>query len=392
MHTSEIEAFVHDNFPEAHVKVQWIDDTSANVVFDSKDLAKEGLTKLVMSSVSVADVVASPQELRTAKALATRPQSMLIVRMAQAGDKKKKNAREASRYYLMNPDQDPTDRMRSEFANGRRRRDNGDYERRRFDDREHRRRRFKDDRNENSDFAASMYDDAPADNGPSRGRDLFADRSRRRSRSPMGRNSDEIDLSASDDDGRLVRKRKGYRDRDDKLPPYSKRDPAPYPKDNTGKELFGGSDRQEGGLHSDRIDTTPKPAERREANTKAAQRMKDHLMSANQTSPRGGHRRSRAMDAKNAEDLSERFGRKTSLSIDSTKSVGNSGLELFPSNGLSIKGSAGQSSGGLSIKGRADVKELFPDRYNSNKNAGRELFDQPVRERRLRQTARDLFD
>lgn len=110
-------------------------------------------------------------------------------------------------------------------------------------------------------------------------------------------------------------------------------------------------------------------------------------MSAAQTSPRGGHRRSRAMDAKIEEDLVERFGRK-SVSMDSTKS----GVELFPSNGISIKGSAnGGGSGGLSIKGRADqVKELFPNQYNSN--AGRELFDEPVRNRPTRRRAGDLFD
>lgn len=389
MHTTEIEAFVHDNFPDVDVRVQWIDDTSANVIFKSKDLAREGMTKFVLNPVTVEEIIANPLEVRTAKALATRPSSMLTVRIAQVGDRKKKNAREASRYYLMNPEQDPTDRMRNEFANGRRRRDNGEYERRRFDDREHRRRRNKPEGNDMNDFAASMYDDAPEPTA--RGRDLFAGRSRRRSASPGTRNSDEIDLSASDDDGRLVRKRRNYRDRSERLPAYTQRDPAPFPRNNSGKELFGGPDRPEGGLHSDRMDT-PKAPESREANVQAAKRMRDHLMSAAQTSPRAGHRRSRAMDAKNAEDLSERFARKSSLSIDSTKSMGNTGVELFPSNGLSIKGSAGQGSGGISIKGRAEVKELFPDRYNANKNAGRELFDEPVRERRVRQTARDLFD
>ena len=115
------------------------------------------------------------------------------------------------------------------------------------------------------------------------------------------------------------------------------------------------------------------------------------------------------MDAKNAEDLSERFARK-SISIDSTTSfknggVQNSGVELFPSNGnggcLSIKGAAAdggfsiKGSGGLSIKGRAEVKELFPAQYQrgtAGKNEGKELFDQPVREKRVRRRAGDLFD
>ena len=114
------------------------------------------------------------------------------------------------------------------------------------------------------------------------------------------------------------------------------------------------------------------------------------------------------MDAKNAEDLSERFARK-SISIDETKSnrngAGNAGVELFPSNGgdgLSIKGAseglAIKGSGGLSIKGRAlEVKELFPNQYQKGgrgggSNTGKELFDEPVREKRVRRRAGDLFD
>lgn len=70
--------------------------------------------------------------------------------------------------------------------------------------------------------------------------------------------------------------------------------------------------------------------------------------------------------------------------------------------GFSIKGSA--NSQGFSIKGRAgDVRELFPDRFATGGsgaggggrggNAGKELFDQPVRSvRGSRKTAGDLFD
>ena len=113
------------------------------------------------------------------------------------------------------------------------------------------------------------------------------------------------------------------------------------------------------------------------------------------------------MDAKNAEDLAERFARK-SISIDETKSARNgsfnTGVELFPSNGgggLSIKGASDgltiKGSGGLSIKGIAlEVKELFPNQYQRGglgaRNEGKELFDEPVREKRVRRRAGDLFD
>lgn len=388
MHTNDILGFVNGSLPGADAHVQWVDDTSANIVFKTKELAREAILSLVQEPTSSEAINAAPFEFRTAKALASRPSSILTIRVAQAGDRKRKNAREASRYYLMHPEEDPTERMRREFANGRRRRDNGEYERRRFDDREHRRRKHGDAGDAMNDFSANMYDDAPQPerNGRGRDEDLFPDRSRKRSASPGTRNGDEINISDSDQEGRLVRRRKGYRDRTERPPPYSRRDPAPFPRNNEGKELFGGSARPEGGLHSDRMEAPTRPAapDNREANVAVARKMRDHLMSA-QTSPRAGHRRSRAMDAKNEEDLIERFGRK-SVSMDSTKSS----MDLFPSNGINIKGTA-NGSGGLSIKGRADqVKELFPERYSNN--AGRELFDEPVRARPARRRAGDLFD
>ncbi|KAK6366284.1 hypothetical protein LTS17_010790 [Exophiala oligosperma] len=432
MHTNDILGFVHDHFSEVgdNVHVQWVDDTSANLCFKDNDTAKLAQLAFVATPITEEQLINAPFELRAAKPLASRPASMLVVRVAQQGDRKKKNAREASRYYLLHPDQDPTERMRREFADSRV--EAGDYRRRRFDDREmHRRRRGNNGDDGREEFSANMYDDAPATDTETaaRGRDLFSRvaKGRRRSASPSRRtrNSDEIDISDSEDDGR--NRRRGYRDRNDR-----------NPRSNAGKELFGSaSERKGGGLHSDRIDVYPNkasdsdaamsiepnsassssrpandPANSR-ANAAAAKRLKADLLSAAQTSPRSNHRRSHAMDAKNEEDLAQRFARK-SISIDSTKSfkngggLANTGVELFPSNGngggMSIKGSAGgdgggggfsiKGSGGLSIKGRAEAKELFPNQYQreSGRNEGKELFDQPVREKRIRRRAGDLFD
>ncbi|KIW87649.1 uncharacterized protein Z519_11623 [Cladophialophora bantiana CBS 173.52] len=429
MHTNDILAFVHDHFSEVgdDVHVQWIDDTSANICFSDNDTAKRAHLAFLAAPITVEELTNNPFELRAAKQLASRPGSMLVVRVSRQGDRKKKGARDASRYYLMHPDQDPTERMRKEFENSR-----GDYRRRRFDDRELHRRRRDNDRANGDDaggFSANMYDDAPTTDtevNKARGRDLFsrATKGRRRSASPgvRTRGSDEIDISDSDDDGRT--RRRGYRDRSDRF------------RSNAGKELFAStaSDTKVGGLRSDRLELFPNkasdvdtsmstdlaPAPLRStsdaasirANTAAAMRLKADLLSAAQTSPRSNHRRSHAMDAKNEENLAERFARK-SISIDSTKSMRNGasnvGVELFPSSGgnasgLSIKGSsesggAGgfsiKGSGGLSIKGRAlEVKELFPNQYNrtSGRNEGKELFDEPVREKRVRRRAGDLFD
>ncbi|KAK4936044.1 hypothetical protein LTR10_022994 [Elasticomyces elasticus] len=417
-HTNDILGFVHDHFSDVgdDVHVQWVDDTSANICFKDNGKAKQAQLAFLANPITEEELTNMPFELRSTKPLASRPGSMLVVRVAQQGDRKKKNARDASRYYLLHPDQDPTERMRSEFANSR-----GDYRRRRFDDRElYRRRRDNDAGADPTDFSANMYDDAPAATTDTetagRGRDLFSrvtkGRGRGRSASPSRRtrNSDEIDIS--DSEGETNSRLRGYRDRNDRGGTRS----------NAGKELFSsGSNRKGGGgLHSDKIDLFPSkfsdgdtsmavepanagsrpfsdPANSR-ANAAAAKRLKADLLSAAQTSPRSHHRRSHAMDAKNAEDLSERFGRK-SISIDSTKSFTNgtnSGVELFPSDangggggGLSIKG-----SGGLSIKGRAQVKELFPNQYErgSRNDKKADLFDAPVRENRVRRRAGDLFD
>jgi hypothetical protein len=405
-HTNDIRAFASDHFAECDpAHIQWIDDTSANIIYPTKDFALRALLSFTVTPTTAETIHNAPLELRPAKQLASRPTARLEVRVATVGDKKKKNAAESSRFYLLHPEHDPAER--------------GDYKRRKYDDREHRRRRDGDNhRDPGNDFSASMYDDAPATNGdaPSsaRGRDLFSrvsgpDRrrtARRRSASPgrstSAANSDEIEVEVSDEEGDARARRKprrdNYRERDP--PPYSRRDPAPFPKDNVGKELFGfpkNTRSRGGGLVSDKLELKPSPtitsSRKVDQNSSAANRLRADLQAA-QTSPgRGSHRRSHAMDAKNAEDLTERFGRK-SLSMDSTGK-----LELFPhmasGGGLNIRGSAEQQgisikgAGGFSIKGRAaEPKELFPDQYGKA-NAGKELFDQPVRDKRVRARADD---
>jgi hypothetical protein len=414
------------------VHVQWIDDSTANIVFKDNSMAKHAHAAFLSTPISIDELTNNPFEVRAAKQLASRPSSVLSVRVAQQGDRKRKGAREASRYYLMHPDQDPTERMRQEFENTR-----GDYRRRRFDDRELYRRSGRGGRgyqdpsggaDPTDNFSANMYDDAPAtdpeNNDRGRGRDLFSrvTKGRRRSASPgtRTRNSDEIEISDSDDG---LGRRRNYRDR------------APPRETNKGKELFSSttSPKAGGGLRSDRLElfhsktsdadtsmsTDPSPLRppidmaNNRANAAAAKRLKADLLSAAQTSPRSHHRRSHAMDAKNEEDLAERFARK-SISIDSTKSNNNNrnggasnvGVELFPSSnggGLSIKGASDglaiKGTGGLSIKGRAlEPKELFPNQYRhgasggGGRNEGKELFDEPVREKRQRRRAGDLFD
>ena len=414
-HTSDIITFANDHFPEhdpAHV--QWIDDTSANIVYSSPSIAQQALLSFSQTSITAEDVSNSPFDLRSAKTLSTRPASTLQVRVAKMGDRKKKGAKDASRYYLLNPDQDPRERMRKEFeANGHTRRggEHGDYQRRRYDDREHRRRRDNDAANggdTNGDFSASMYDDAPtpvegAEPSTARGRDLFARtnsrRHRNRSASP-GRSATNSDsLHASDDEDVQSRRRAhNSRFRDRSPPPrYTKRDPHPFPPNNASKELFPTSEDKitktngEGTLHSDHIELfSSSTTSRNDANNATARRMKADLLS----SPRSQtHRRSNAMDAANDEDLAERFGRK---SLSEQAKGSNAGKELLDS-GLSIRGAAMdqglsiKGSGGLSIKGAAaNTRELFPNLYQKGVNEGKELFSDKIREKGRRIRADDF--
>jgi len=410
MSDSDIKTYANDYYPSEGDRrkepyIQWIDDTSVNLVYKSSEHARGAMLGFVASPIDSDEIQNNPLELRTAKPLITKPAFTLSVRIAVVGDKKKKDARHASRYYLFHPEADPTERTRREFAASRPGRgENGDYRRRRFDDREHRRRRHDDDSGKaTNDFEASMYDDTPSTTQPKeRGRDLFSriTKSRQRSASPIA-NGDAIQISDSGEDDGPMKRRNGYRSRD-----------SPPPKrKNVGRELFGDYSDSTAGMRSDNPELFPRGqrpdpkavAPSYESNQGVARQLKADLFAAQNNSPIRSHRRSKAVDTRLEEDLIERFGRK-SISMDSTKSVMqttvNSGKELFSNDvndGFSIKGSASQ---GMSIKGRADVKELFPDRFSTGtgtgnggkRNAGKELFDQPVRSRGPRQRAGDLFD
>lgn len=160
--------------------MQWIDDTSANLVYSSSGLALEALESLCAFTPTRTEIINNPLQLRDTK---PRLGSSLQIRRAVVGDKKKRNAKEASRYYLLHPEADPIERMRTEFANGRSQRngDHGDYQRRRYNDREDRRRRDKDISGEQGgEFNASMYDDNP---DPRQGRSQGRSRRNARNRS-----------------------------------------------------------------------------------------------------------------------------------------------------------------------------------------------------------------
>ncbi|KAL2000939.1 hypothetical protein VTN02DRAFT_2436 [Thermoascus thermophilus] len=398
--TDNVKQFAIDHFNlEEPSRIEWIDDTSANIVYSSAEVGLQALTAFTQLGEEEDASALPPLRLRTAKSLSSHPDSVLQVRSAVKTDRKKPRAHEASRFYLMHPEHDPRERLRKELSDRRRqgRRDDSshsDYTRRRFDDREHQRRR---DRGGEEGYNADMYDDnqdsadfSDSERGRDRRRrgrrsDLFPDhegrssgRLRDRSASP-GR--DGFDDDRSDSDRRQSRRR--FRDRSPQLPRRA----------NDGKELFP-SKVQDGESGSNARELFP--------NKTVDSYLKKELF-PNKTS---NHRRSDAFDA--ADETADLFSRRISAPFvdgaqDKNTAHKNSQKELFPEpedkNGISIRGAASHdqevsirgAANGITIKGRgASVRELFPSRYNAN--AGKELFSDKLEGRGgRRRKAEDMF-
>jgi hypothetical protein len=312
----------------------------------------------------------------------------------------------------MHPEHDPRERIRREFSErrGRSGRDDsdGDYRRRRFDDREHRRRRDKADK---QDFTANMYDEAPdSDFSGSRRRgssdsdrdgDLSMSDRGRRGRAELfpdhGRSSRLRDRSASpgteglsevggDEERRSSRRR--FRNRSPHIP-YQDREHATTPYSNARKELF----------------PFKKPAngESRElfpSANKSSASLKE--LFPGKGSP--NHHRSNAFDA--ADETADLFADQMAVPLvdgadEREGSPRNGNVELFPDSGrkdgLNIRGAASQDqgmsirgTGGLSIKGSASVKELFPSKYTGK--SGKDLFSDKLEGRgNRRRKAEDMF-
>ncbi|RAL08154.1 NCBP3 domain-containing protein [Aspergillus homomorphus CBS 101889] len=391
--TDDIKRFALENFPvEESSRVEWIDDTSANLVYSSPEVGLQALAALTQSNEEEDVSQYPPLRLRSAKLLSSHPDSVLQVRSAVKTDRKRPRAHEASRFYLMHPEHDPRERLRRELADRRQHSggdsSDGDYRRRRFDGRELRRRR---DRDADDNFSANMYDDTRAVSAdrsePSRGRgrrgprDLFPEdeggssgRLRNRSASP----------------GRDTLMEGGYAETEHSSSRRQFRERSPHSsRQNEGRELFPSS-----------------TAGRSDSNTRELfphKKVKELFPSKH-----SNHRRSDAIDA--ADETADLFARRISVPlVDGAQDVQsqrrNKNIELFPdssdSSGLNIRGAAGQgrdqgmsirgAAGGISIKGRgASVRELFPSKFNSN--AGKELFSEKIEGRGgPRRRAEDMF-
>lgn len=171
--THDIESYVSGHFGAAD-RIEWIDDTSANLVFSSEGAAQDALVAL--SAVPIADPSQLPPlECLPAKQFSSKPDVSLQVRVAVSSDKKQAGAASRSRFYLLHPEYDPEERRRREQPTNR--------SRYRSRERRHRRdsRGMGRDRSEEEEdlaFDASFYDDPEPDQ-----RRLRAGHSMRRMRS-----------------------------------------------------------------------------------------------------------------------------------------------------------------------------------------------------------------
>lgn len=153
--TKDIKAFAEQYYSmEGFEKVEWIDDTSANLIYVDADTARQALNSFAAEDISGAELTILHSI--PAKEYPGHPETRLEVRMATVGDRKQAGARDRSRFYLFNPEHDRHDRRSGGGRGGRSYRDRDDgggYRSNRYDDREDRRRQA------DSSFDASLYDD-----------------------------------------------------------------------------------------------------------------------------------------------------------------------------------------------------------------------------------------
>ena len=245
--TEDVIAFVAEHFQlETPARIEWIDDTSANIVFSTSTITSDALHHLSLDPLSPDD--SSISQLRAARIFSKHPELRLEVRMAFPTDHKKPRAHEASRFYMMHPEHDPREKRRHEPSSR-----SHEYKRRRYDGNEHRRRKELDD---TQNFTPGMYDDGRMSN-QSRSRrssysthsSFFSSDARTTDREPRvrRRRGDFYRPAKRSESGRVSRDRsaspgQGLEKRSlrRRTPPRANQsyNSKPAPATNSGKELF----------------------------------------------------------------------------------------------------------------------------------------------------------
>ncbi|KAI9817755.1 MAG: hypothetical protein M1827_000874 [Pycnora praestabilis] len=447
--SEDITAFATEHFPsDLPTRIEWVDDTSANLVYSTPATALKALAHFSLLSNEEPSSLSTLQ-LRAAKISSKIPDSRLQVRLAVMTDVKKPRASESSRFYLLHPEFDPKERRRREGGSRRRKSttyegDNREFRSRRYDDREHRRRR---DRDEEGGFSVNLYDDdsgatslkegmmhgrrdsrssysSSDDRRGSRDRrvhfkggdrkELLPDRMNRnhggrlrnRSASPEGDRAVDGDMEITE-----VRSReRNYRQR--RLTP-----PPPY-RPPKAKELFPSRSHSSFDISADLCGSASRGHNKELFPRKATAAGNGKELFPNKTGI-SNHRRSDAIDTAaddtadlfasgmsvpftdgasenrpKSRNLADRITKASSLSFGRLNSSVSDPVEDMEEGGFSIRGAAKQQDQGFSIRGAATTtapngiaKELFPGKLGDN--AGKELFAEKRGGRR--QKAEDMF-
>jgi hypothetical protein len=452
--TKKIEEGVREVYDsEFYRRLQWIDDTSANLVFDTEAAAVDALAALSAEEES------EPLRLRAVKPLEALSGTQLQARMAIEADVKVAGAKDRSRFYLMNPGYDPDSRPRKR-KNVREQGPRYKRTRRESDDEIFHRRNSE----QGTPFNVDFYDDAPsaADSAARKaspssassydvrkktrpGEDLFAGRDNGRLR-----NNDNRDRSASPDrdgDGRYGFSeeqpyRRTARQRSATPPRLRRNRENQDARLERSKELFparGTTSTLKSNGHA------PEPRKPANANNHTTDLFPDRTTNGSKElfPDKAQHRRQEARDIDldevataigqyNLDGTFESFANTYSLpgpgrAGQKSKPDKNAGRDLFArvtggpksgnsnngrlrngdspqDQGFSFKG-AGRDEPGFSILGASGsndrnrerganlAKELFPHRAGGGSgapNGGKDLFDGRIKGR-ARKRAEDLF-
>ncbi|KAL9614641.1 MAG: hypothetical protein Q9167_000846 [Letrouitia subvulpina] len=388
--TADIEVFAAEHFPAGRaVRIEWIDDTSANIIFSTPEDTQAALAAFIQSAETSEDAHArSGLELVNAKPLSSRPEVQLQVRTALSSDAKKPRAHEASRFYMMHPEHDPREKRRSErfregYSEYRKRRNGPESARRRSSPSVHSQASSPERTGRGSGIRKGYRGDFYRP-----GRNTWGIGDRERSASP-------VRLGDTNDDNRGSRTRR-------RTPPNHLRGSSDSKLlANEGKELFS-TKSMNGEKLNHRKELLP--------NKDVAVNLKKELFPAKLGVSK--HRRSGAFDASDetaelfASNMTIRTAEENSLNYDTTgpQSSGTLRTQTLTAikdhtpvaDNLKIRGvSQNTDLGGFSIRGTAGsiyadkVKELFP---NKTGNVGKELFLEKLKGRDgTRNRAEDMF-
>ncbi|KAF3308067.1 hypothetical protein TWF173_001959 [Orbilia oligospora] len=133
MSSDDVKNWIAGHFPEPTVeKLEWIDDTSLNLVYKDQETALAALNAL---STNIGRS-SRPWELREANNSEAFPLARLDIRLAFVTDKKERGARERSRYYLFHPEEDRVEQQeKKKREQEKERRERKEYRRRDYDER-----------------------------------------------------------------------------------------------------------------------------------------------------------------------------------------------------------------------------------------------------------------